>query len=232
MIKRTLVKDLGISKLTKVSKVMQLNDDTLISCIVLPNDSMDVNIGIINSLGYGYATKQSQIALVSRNASGVKSMNMMPNTTIVGIYGYLNSNKYDSVLFVSSNGMKRIHLEDVPILNRPSKGVSLVNQPKSNISTISSVHITKKNDLIQYVDESKQLKFIDSAEVPLGDRETRISKVTSSKITYANVFNFNRNYIEEDTQQPTPVQTEPVKEQNKEEKEEFPKSLFDIDNND
>ena len=97
MIKRTLVKDLGISKLTKVSKVMQLNDDKLVGCIVLPNDTMDINIGIINNLGYGYATKQNQISLVSRNASGVKAMNMSADTTIIGIYGYLNSNKYDSI---------------------------------------------------------------------------------------------------------------------------------------
>ena len=234
MIKRTLVKDLGISKLTKVSKVMQLNDDKLVGCIVLPNDTMDINIGIINNLGYGYATKQNQISLVSRNASGVKAMNMPADTTIIGIYGYLNSNKYDSILLVSPNGMKRIHLEDVPILNRPSKGISLVNQPKSNVSMISSVHITKKNDLIQYVDESKQLKFIDSANVPLGDRDTRVSKVTSSKIVYANVFNFNRNYFEEDSQlHVAPIApTKPVAEANNEKQEDFPTSLFDVDDND
>ena len=161
-------------------------------------------------------------------------MNMSADTTIIGIYGYLNSNKYDSILLVSPNGMKRIHLEDVPILNRPSKGVSLVNQPKSNVSMISSVHITKKNDLIQYVDESKQLKFIDSANVPLGDRDTRVSKVTSSKIVYANVFNFNRNYFEEDSQLHVAhiAPTKPVAEANNEKQEDFPTSLFDVDDND
>ena len=218
MIKRTLVKDLGISKLTKSSKIMQLSNDQLVSCLVLPNETDDINIGIVNNLGYGYATKQDQISLVSRNASGVKAMNMMSNANIAGIINYNETNTNDTILFVSSNGMKRIHINDLPILNRPSKGVSLVNQPKTNISYIDNVYITKKSDIIQYVDDNNNLKFINLGDIPLGDRDTRISKVTSSKINAASVFNFNENSR---TESPSVVSTT-------NETKDFPNNLFDI----
>ena len=227
MIKRTLIKDLGISRLVKSSRVMQLSDDKLIDCLILPNESDEINIGIINTQGYGYATKQNQISLVSRNASGVKAMNMAPGIDIAGIIGYYDSNINDSVLFVSQNGMKRIHTTDIPIQNRPSKGVSLVNQPKSNISYITGVYLTKKSDLIQYVDDTNSLQFINPSEVPLGDKDTRISKVTSSKINTANVFSFNENNNQSDQQ---PIVDINNQEDNKVKK--FPKNLFDTDNED
>ena len=219
MIKRTLVKDLGISKLTKSSKIMQLNNDQLVSCLVLPNETDDINIGIVNNLGYGYAIKQNQISLVSRNAGGVKAMNMMPDVNIAGIVNYNETNVNDTILFVSSNGMKRIHINDLSILNRPSKGISLVNQPKTNISYINNVYITKKNDIIQYVDDNNNLRFINLGDIPLGDCDTRISKVTSSKINAASVFNFNQNNNRTET--PSVASTT-------DETKDFPNSLFDI----
>ncbi len=227
MIKRTLVKDLGISRLTKSSRIMQLNDDKLVGCLVLPNEFDDINIGIINNLGYGYATKQNQISLVSKNASGVKAMNMMSDAEIAGIVNYYDSNTNDTILFVSQNGMKRIHTTDLPIQNRPSKGVSLVNQPKSNISYITNIYLTKKNDVIQYVDDSNNLEFINPGEIPLGDRDTRISRITSSKINLATIFNFNEN----NNQTNSHVANKPIKQENNE-VEKMPKTLFDIDNDD
>ena len=224
MIKRTLIKDLGISRLIKISKIIQLNADKLVGCLVLPNETDDINIGIINNLGYGYATKQNQISLVSKNACGVKAMNMMANTEIVGIINYYDSNTNDTILFVSQNGMKRIHITDLPIQNRPSKGVSLVNQPKSNISYINNVYLSKKNDVIQYVDDTNNLQFINSSEIPLGNRDTRISKITSSKINLATIFNFNSD----NNQINSHITNKLIKQENNK----IPKTLFDIDNED
>ena len=149
---------------------------------------------------------------------------MMANTEIVGIINYYDSNTNDTILFVSQNGMKRIHITDLPIQNRPSKGVSLVNQPKSNISYINNVYLSKKNDVIQYVDDTNNLQFINSSEIPLGNRDTRISKIKSSKINLATIFNFNSD----NNQINSHITNKLIKQENNK----IPKTLFDIDNED
>ena len=71
------------------------------------------------------------------------------------------------------------------------------------------------------------IRFINPSEVPLGDKDTRISKVTSSKINIANVFSFNENNNQSDQQ---PIVDINNQEDNKVKK--FPKNLFDTDNED
>ncbi len=189
MIKRTLIRDLNISKNIKISKIIKLSEHDLISdCLLLNNDRDETNIGIINSNGVGYITNSNQISLVSATAAGVKAMNLNNNDKVIGIFAFSNNEiNNKTLLLVANTGMKRIKLDQIPFSNRPSIGKSLVNQPKSNPSIITSIHLVKSNSTIQLVNEIDQLCFIKSSEIIIGDKNTKISKLQFKKIKIANI---------------------------------------------
>lgn len=223
-IKRTLIKSLNVAKNIKSSTIMNLDEgDELVSALILNSQNTNVDIGIINSTGIGYKFNVNLVSVLSPKASGVKSMNLAKDEFVAGIVIVNdNSNLQESILMIAANGMKRIHYADLPASNRPSVGKSLLLQTKSNPVIIKNIYSTRATDMIQYVDDEHLLKFIKSSDVPIGDRDTRISKVTSGQIENANIFSFNRSS--------EPVTSLNEKPESKKDSS-SPKTLFDNENN-
>lgn len=189
MIKRTLVKDLIISKIAKSSPCMKLDDnDYMISAFVMPTENEKINIGIVSTSGIGYNCDIQQISLVSRNAAGVKSMNLKNDDKVAAVFPIYNPN--DFILFVSDLGMKRIRASEIPNNNRPSAGKSLISQSKSNPIRLINAYNVKSNILIQYIDAENKLLFVKPTDVAIGDATTKVSSINGTKIKDSTIFNF------------------------------------------
>jgi topoisomerase-4 subunit A len=151
MIKRTLIKDLNITKFAKISTIMNLDEgDEIISCVISSNSTNENEmVGVITKLGMGVKYPTSQINVVGRGAAGVKNVSLRDNDEVASIF--IDDNKLDFVLIASNQGSKRIHRDQLPIGNRTNVGKSLISQIKSNPIMVISAFEVNMNDLINHV---------------------------------------------------------------------------------
>jgi DNA gyrase/topoisomerase IV subunit A len=154
MIKRTLVKDLGVSKLTKISTVMNLDEhDSVCSCAIVANSTNEAErIMVISKFGIALSYLTNQISVISRNAAGVKNITLRDNDEVAAIF-VEEANK-EFVLLACTQGMKRVRRELIPQGNRGNVGKSLISQIKSNPITVLNAFMTNMNETIHVVDIS------------------------------------------------------------------------------
>jgi DNA gyrase/topoisomerase IV subunit A len=148
IIKRTLIKDLGISKLTKISMVMNLDEgDTIASCVI--SDTIDDNnqmLSVVTKYGMGLCYPTNQISVVSRIAAGVKNIILQEQDEVRAIF--INDTSREFVLIACAHGMKRIRPELIPIGNRARIGKSLISQIKSNPIEVLNAFPVNMNEKI------------------------------------------------------------------------------------
>jgi topoisomerase-4 subunit A len=151
MIKRTLIKDLGISKLTKISTVMNLDEGDLVSSCVISNTIEDPNqmLGVITKYGMGLFYPTNQISIVSKNAAGVKNVSLRDDDEVSAIF--IEDSKKEFVLIACIQGMKRIRREMISIGNRTNVGKSLISQIKSHPIEVLNAFQVNMNELINNV---------------------------------------------------------------------------------
>jgi topoisomerase-4 subunit A len=148
MIKRTLVKELNISKLTKISTVMNLDEgDLLISCDVATNsDTTNQRIVSITENGMGLSYPLDQISIVSKTAAGVRNVSLRDDDKVASIF--LENNNAEFVLIATKQGCKRIRKELINQGSRANVGKSLINQSKSNPFIVINAFPTNANEII------------------------------------------------------------------------------------
>jgi topoisomerase-4 subunit A len=150
MIKRTLVKDLGISRITKSSTIINLDEtDSVVSCAISPSDNVvDEMVVSISKNGNGLMYPSAQISVVSRNAAGVKNMNLANDDEVASVF-IKNKNK-EFVLISCVQGMKRIRDTDIAIGNRTNVGKTIISQVKSNPFVVLNAFYVNMNDYIHH----------------------------------------------------------------------------------
>jgi topoisomerase-4 subunit A len=148
MIKRTLVKELNISKLTKISTVMNLDDgDLLISCdIASSSDTTNQTVVTITENGMGLSYPLEQISVVSRTAAGVRNISLRDDDKVASIF--IGDDHAEFVLIATKQGCKRIRKELINQGSRANVGKSLINQSKSNPFIVINAFPTNANDII------------------------------------------------------------------------------------
>jgi topoisomerase-4 subunit A len=148
MIKRTLIKDLGISKLTKISTVMNLDEGDLIASCVISEKVDDANemLGVVTKYGMSLFYPSNQISVVSRNAAGVKNVSLRDDDEVSAIF--VDDQTREFVLLACMQGMKRIRRELIIIGNRTNQGKSSISQIKSNPIKVLNAFPVNMNEMI------------------------------------------------------------------------------------
>jgi topoisomerase-4 subunit A len=151
MIKRTLVKDLNISKLTKISTCMKLDEnDTVVSCCISSTDNnLNELLGVITQNGVGLYYPTSQISVVGKNAAGVKNVSLRDDDNVVAIF--VDDPKNEFILIAAVQGMKRIRRDLITVGNRGNVGKSLISQIKSNPIVVLNAFQTNMNETINNI---------------------------------------------------------------------------------
>jgi topoisomerase-4 subunit A len=148
MIKRTLVKDLNISKLTKISVVMNLDEnDSLASCAIAPtSDDTNGNIITITESGVGLSYPIAQVSVVSKTAAGVKNISLRDDDKVASVF--LDNPTSEFVLIATRSGCKRVRREIINFSNRANVGKPLINQSKSNPFVVINAFAVNMNEII------------------------------------------------------------------------------------
>ncbi len=178
MIKKSYISDFSVSRNNKTMSCMNLaEEDTLLSTFIA-YDHDDIVLTTRN----GYATRYN-VDLIPTSASkakGVKAMNMVEDVLIgCNVVLYPQSN----LLIICESGMmKRLKLEDVPILGRPVKGNLIHKKVKSNPSVLQYTRLVLANDIITFMSDEKI--ELTAKEVPIMKKEA----------TFSNVVKFNASF--------------------------------------
>lgn len=181
MIKRTLIKDLNVTKFAKISTIMNLDEgDEAISCVISPTSTNENElVGVITKYGMGVKYPTSQINVVGRGAAGVKNVSLREDDEVAAIF--IDDIKLDFVLISSNQGSKRIHRDQLSMGNRTNVGKSLISQIKSNPIIVINAFEVNMNDQINHVSSDGTWELIKCSEIVIGDSDTRVSLIKSRK---------------------------------------------------
>ncbi len=195
MVKRVLVKSLGISKLTKISMCMNLDkDDTLVSCVLLDKYDENTKLGFVTKNGLGLIFNADQISIVSKNAAGVKSMSLKDNDQVVAVFNASNNNDY--VLIAAIQGMKRIRMDSFQIGNRANVGRHIITTIKSNPIKLINAYEVNNQKIINGLDVDKVWNVFTPSEIPIGDETTKVSSIKNKKWSDVSIL-LNENASEQ-----------------------------------
>ncbi|WEK83194.1 MAG: DNA topoisomerase IV subunit A [Mycoplasma sp.] len=222
-IKRVSVGSLNITNICKSSTCMKLDDnDTVVSCLILPDEATNYQIACFSKNGNGYIYSLNEVSLLGKNASGIKAMNLANNDSLLGV---TLVNPEQKLLIVGDNGMKRLDFNELPTLKRPSLGKSIFANTKSNRAELLSVYSVNSTDMIQYVNQDLNLAYIKASEIPISDRNARLSKIINGSFSLVNIMNVTNNISSSLTWPTTSI------EQNNNKEELKQTSLFDNEKN-
>lgn len=187
LIKRVLVKSLGISKLTKISMCMNLDqNDSLVSCLLHQNDDSQNKIGVVTKYGMGLVYSAGQISVVSKNAAGVRSISLKDNDEVAAIIDANNENAF--VLISAIQGMKRIKISSFQIGNRANVGKHIVASIKSNPIKIITAYTLNNSSIINAMDTEHNWNIYSPSEISIGDETTKVSIIKNKTFTDTTVL--------------------------------------------
>jgi topoisomerase-4 subunit A len=155
-IKRTFVKDLDISKLTKATVVMKLSsDDLLVSCdIIEKNDETD-KLCVFTNEGNGIIYPINQVSIVGKNAAGVKNLSLKNNEKIVSVFSIKENSDKQFVALFCSQGAKRIKISEIYVGNRTNQAKSLIAQVKNNPYVVLNALLIDQSDYVSVIDSDE-----------------------------------------------------------------------------
>jgi topoisomerase-4 subunit A len=186
MIKRTLVKDLNISKLTKISVCMKLaENDLIVSCCISPHASAsDEMLGVVTKNGIGLTYPTNQINVIGKNGAGVKNVSLKENDNVVAIF--IDDSKSEFVLLAAIQGMKRIHRNLLSVGNRGNVGKSLISQIKSNPIVVLNAFEINMNEIFNNINSDGVWQLVKASEIVIGDTTTRVSMYKNRDSIFVN----------------------------------------------
>ena len=171
-IKKTPVSAWQAAKQNRLLAAMNMakNAEMLQAFLVYEGDE----IAAVSKDGFCYRFALSQLPTFGIRARGVRLMNFAAGDRIA--CACVVHPKDPSLVFVTENGlMKRLHLEDIPLQNRPSRGVQICRKVKSNPSVITWMDRMSPSDSIVFYDPER--KEIKATDIPFRTRDSGFSSV-------------------------------------------------------
>lgn len=169
-IKKTPVNSWQIERNSKVVTAMNLgkNATMLNAFLVYSNDQ----ILMLSRDGFAYRFAIDDIPSTGVKSKGVKAMNLAKGDAVA--WGCVVRQDDPAVLFITNNGqMKRVHMDEIVLGNRPMKGNLICKRLKTNPNILVQARSLSASEELIFKDPEKQV--IRASEVPLKPRETGFS---------------------------------------------------------
>lgn len=169
-IKKTPVNSWQIERNSKVVTAMNLgkNATMLNAFLVYSNDQ----ILMLSKDGFAYRFAIDDIPSTGVKSKGVKAMNLAKGDAVA--WGCVVRQDDPAVLFITNNGqMKRVHMDEILLGNRPMKGNLICKRLKTNPNILVQARSLSASEELIFKDPEKQV--IRASEVPLKPRETGFS---------------------------------------------------------
>lgn len=210
MVKRTNIKDLFVSRYTKLYTYIKLKDDDEVRFV----DYEKENTMIVTKTGYYISYKTIEIPLASSKSSGVKGINLKDDEVVAGLT-YDDTDEYLDI-FTNQKTAKRVKLNELDQLSRAKRGSMVIKKVKTTNYEIVSALITQAKDQIglTMLEDIGELK---NTDIPIMDLASTGSSIAKKKFISAFVFTDIKKVYFDDSKKKV-VKTE---EQEKQEKMEF-----------
>jgi topoisomerase-4 subunit A len=166
-IKRTPVDAWKVDRNSRVMPAMKLgpHDHLVHACCLYAGQQ----VSLVSRNGLAYRFQEDQIPSTGVKSKGVKAMNIAAGDHLAS--GCVLAEDTPSLLYLNTNGgMKRVKLDEIAELNRPSKGVMICKKVKSNPAVLYDVMPVEAGREIVLIDHDQEQK-IRMMEVPLKARE-------------------------------------------------------------
>ena len=210
IVKRTNIKDLFVSRYTKLYTYIKLKDDDE----VVFADFENKNTMLVTKSGYYISYKTSEIPITSAKSSGVKGINLKDDEVVAGLT-YDEEDEYLDI-FTNQKTAKRVKLSELDQLSRAKRGSMVIKKIKTTNYEIVASLITNTKDQIGLcmLDDVGILK---NTDIPIMDLASTGSTIAKKEFSSAFIFaNIEKVYFDESKK--TSKKTE---EQEKQEKMEF-----------
>jgi topoisomerase-4 subunit A len=173
LIKTTYLKDLEVSRYSKVLKYFKLKDDDKIVANDIALVNNDVNLTSRN--GYMLRFNLSDFQPTSPRASGVKAMRLN-NDILVGCLA-LEAISKEQVYIVCENGQtKRMGLGLVESANRNTKGKLVIKQKKTNPDYVLKTLKINDNSDVFITKNDYSVKLVKAYDTPLSNIQEGMKK--------------------------------------------------------
>ncbi|MCH4014982.1 MAG: DNA topoisomerase IV subunit A [Solobacterium sp.] len=199
-IKRTPVDTWKVERNSKVMPAMKMGPhDHMVHAFCVYEGQ---EIAIVSKNGMSYRFSVDQIPTTGVKSKGVKAINLAAGDHLAS--GCVLNPETSSLLYLNENGgMKRVKLDEVPVLNRPSKGVLICKKVKSNPAVLYDVMAVDAARHVTLADS--QVQTIRMNDVPLKAREAGFALpltlepgyITVSGIEECRVIDFPEGVTEE-----------------------------------
>lgn len=147
MIKRTMVKDLMVSRNNKTMNLMGLKaeDRVVAACVVYDN----ADLVVCSANGFVSRYNVNNITPTGARSKGIIAMKAEAMASLCA----LNNNENYVVIYCENQSIKRLKTSDLPLTGRPVRGESICKKVKSNPSVIKMIASGDLNDAIDFMKE-------------------------------------------------------------------------------
>jgi topoisomerase IV subunit A len=177
-IKRTLIKDFEVSRMTRCYPLMKLEPADCIVASFLMYSNED--LAIITHEGYLVRYEIEAIPTTQTRSKGVKAMNLSQGDYINDA---CNLKEKAACLIVTEDKlMKRIKRSELTRYNRPAKGELIAKKIKSKPNFIRYIMAVDPFDRISFTHDMNQ--WIDAKEIPLMDKQATFANPTEKSSAF------------------------------------------------
>lgn len=179
MIKKTSLPKMVIERNSKAISCMKLkNDDEMISALVCYEGD---DLVLISKEGYCNVYSSDVISDIALKAQGVMGMNVK-NDELAGVICNHHTSE-ELLLSTDKGGFKRIHLNQLEMTSRNTKGYRVFKQIKSNPHQITNVTLSSSYNCL-YLSHDQTMEELPVSNIPFMDLEQSFSNPVSIKSNY------------------------------------------------
>lgn len=180
MIKRTIAKDLEVSRCIKPITAMKLKEeDTVIGV------KKDLgNVILVTNNGYYLHYESAEIPVVGPKASGVKGISLKDDE-VKDLVSYKESDEYLTV-FTDNKTAKRLKISDLEKHSRAKKGSLLLKKTKTVSYKVLNALLTSSKDLVLTKADS-EISIFKSSDIAIMDILSTGSSISKYKLDKASV---------------------------------------------
>ena len=197
-IKKTLIKDLEVTRYSKPLTAIKLKDDDELITVKKSTDQ----VILITKHGYYLRYNSLEIPLVGPKASGVKGINLKDDEVVFG--GTIDIDDIYLNIFTNNKTAKRLKITDLDIASRAKRGSTLIKKTKTVNYEITHVLLTNSKDEICIKSDS-EIKNLKNSDIPIMDISSTGSAISKYNIDDAfkvtSLKTFMNNKEENDTKE-------------------------------
>ena len=178
----------GMVKKTSLDEYVKTKKKTGIAAIAIKEDDElaavslvgDEQLILITRKGMGIRFNSNEVAPTSRNASGIKGINLNDGDYLVSAIPVRNDND-KLAIFVESGLAKKIKLSDLPVQKRAGKGL-MCYKPTATTGEVAAAVLVEDSDNVLVLGDKTSI-CIEASEIPvLGRPSTGNQVIKNSKV--------------------------------------------------